>query len=145
MRIADLAKELKVTEKFLLERIKTLKLRSKDGLEITAGVEFILRDALADEGIGKKVVEEEAPKKVVKKASTADLGLVEALKRWRLAVAKKEGVPAFRVLTDAVLREIAESRPESEEELLEIAGIGPRLASRYGAGILSVLAGTPLR
>ena len=80
-------------------------------------------------------------KKAVKKASTADLGLVEALKKWRLAVAKKEGVPAFRVLTDAVLREIAESRPESEEELLEIAGIGPRLASRYGVGILQVLRG----
>lgn len=82
-----------------------------------------------------------ASKKVAKKAATADLSTVEALKKWRLAVAKKEGVPAFRVLTDATLREIAESRPVSEEELLEIAGIGPRLAGRYGAGILRVLAG----
>ena len=80
-------------------------------------------------------------KKVAKKAATGDLGLMEALKKWRLGVAKKEGVPAFRVLTDAALREIADSRPVSEEELLEVAGIGPRLASRYGAGILRVLSG----
>ena len=79
-------------------------------------------------------------KKAAKKPGNADLSTVEALKKWRLAMAKKEGVPAFRVLTDAVLREIAESRPVSEEELLEIAGIGPRLAGRYGAGILRVLA-----
>jgi len=82
-----------------------------------------------------------ASKKAAKKASTADLPTVEALKKWRLAVAKKEGVPAFRVLTDAALREIAEERPASEDALLQIAGIGPRLASRYGAGILRVLQG----
>ena len=67
MRIADLAKELKVTEPFILKKIKELKLRAKDDAEITAGVEMILRDALADEGIGKHVVEEEEkPKKAVK-------------------------------------------------------------------------------
>ena len=82
-----------------------------------------------------------ASKKGAKKPATADLSTVEALKKWRLAMAKKEGVPAFRVLTDAVLREIAESRPVSEEAMLQIAGIGPRLAARYGAGILRVLAG----
>ena len=54
-------------------------------------------------------------------------------------MARKEGVPAFRVLTDTVLREIAAERPASEDALLQIAGIGPRLAGRYGAGILGVL------
>ncbi len=68
MRIADLAKELKITEKRVLDKIKDLKLRTKDGLEITIVVEEIVRDAFADEGIGSKVVEVEAPKKTVKKA-----------------------------------------------------------------------------
>ena len=69
MRIADLAKELKITEKYINDKIKSLKLRSKDGGEITAVVEMILRDALADEGIGQKVVDEpEPPKKTAKKA-----------------------------------------------------------------------------
>ena len=68
MRIADLAKELKITEGRILDKIKELKLRTKDGLEITAGVEMIVRDALADEGIGFRIMEPEAPKKPVKKA-----------------------------------------------------------------------------
>ncbi len=64
MRIADLAKELKITEKLINDKIKSLKLRSKEGGEITAVVEMIVRDALADEGIGQKVADEpEKPKK----------------------------------------------------------------------------------
>jgi len=64
MHIADLAKELKITEKYINDKIKSLKLRSKDGTEITAVVEMILRDALAEEGIGQKVADEpEVPKK----------------------------------------------------------------------------------
>ena len=77
MLIADLAKELKITELFITEKIHSLKLRSKDGIEITAVVEMILRDALADEGIGKKVEDEPqaSKKKTVKKAkSTAEPG-----------------------------------------------------------------------
>src|SRR5271157_5801616 len=73
MRIADLAKELKITEKYINDKIKSLKLRSKDGGEMTAVVEMIIRDALADEGIGHKVVDEpEVPKKKksVKKAKS---------------------------------------------------------------------------
>jgi len=71
MRIADLAKELKITESFINDKIHSLKLRSKDGGEITAVVEMILRDALADEGIGQKVVDEpEAPKKSAKKSKS---------------------------------------------------------------------------
>ena len=71
MKIAELAKELKITEKRIDEKIKSLKLRSKETGELTAVVEMILRDSLADEGIGHKVVEEpEVPKKPAKKAKT---------------------------------------------------------------------------
>ncbi len=71
MRIADLAKELKITEDFIADKLKVLKMRAKDGGEITAGVEMVLRDVLADEGIGKHVVDEEPKKKVVKKKAVA--------------------------------------------------------------------------
>jgi DNA topoisomerase-3 len=79
-----------------------------------------------------------AAKKAMKKA-VADDPAVDALKKWRVGQAKKEGVPAFRVLTDKVLLEIAGERPGSTEELQLIAGVGPRLASRYGGAILKVL------
>lgn len=79
-----------------------------------------------------------AAKKAMKKAAGED-AIVEALKQWRMGIAKKEGVPAFRVLTDKALLGIAEERPASNEELLAVAGVGPRAVSRYGAGILRVL------
>ncbi len=71
MKIADLAKELKITEKKIADKIKSMKLRSKEGGEITAVVEMILRDSFADEGIGQKVADEPAPakKKPAKKAA----------------------------------------------------------------------------
>ena len=74
MKIADLAKELKITESYINDKIHSLKLRSKDGGEITPVVEMILRDALADEGIGQKVVDEpETPKKkATKKVKPAE-------------------------------------------------------------------------
>lgn len=71
MRIADLAKELNITTAFIEDKIKALKLRAKEGGEITPGVEMVLRDALADEGIGKHVVEEEPKKPVRKKKAPA--------------------------------------------------------------------------
>ncbi len=90
MRIADLAKELKVTDAFIDKKLKALKLRSKPDGEITAGVEMILRDALAEEGIGKKVVDEEEKPKAKKKAKPA--------------VAKKADAPAKTVKKKVVAK-----------------------------------------
>src|SRR5277367_2069831 len=92
MKIADLAKELKITEKYINDKIHTLKLRSKDGGEITAVVEMILRDAMADEGIGQKVVDEpETPKKktVKKVKSPAETTDKPKPKKSKPAPAKK--------------------------------------------------------
>jgi len=44
--------------------------------------------------------------------------VVEKLKAWRLAEARRRGVPAFRILTDAALNGIAASRPSTARELL---------------------------
>jgi DNA topoisomerase-3 len=75
----------------------------------------------------------------VRAAAEGAGAVVEALKKWRLAQAKKEGVPAFRILTDRVLAEIADDRPATQEELLRVAGLGPRTVTRYGAQLLKIL------
>jgi DNA topoisomerase-3 len=84
-----------------------------------------------------------APAKKAAKRSRAKAAagspVVEALKKWRLAQAKKEGVPAFRILTDKVLSEIADDLPATQDELLQVSGLGPRTATRYGAEILRVV------
>ncbi|WP_419145145.1 DNA topoisomerase 3 [Myxococcus stipitatus] len=70
----------------------------------------------------------------------ASPALVEALKAWRLAEARKRKVPAFRILTDKVLGAIATARPENGSELMSIHGVGPALTERYGAQLLSLVA-----
>jgi len=63
----------------------------------------------------------------------------EALRAWRAAAAKEQGVPAYVVFHDATLREIALRDPERAEELAGISGIGAAKLERYGAGVAAAL------
>ncbi|MRR13319.1 hypothetical protein EG835_12895 [bacterium] len=65
--------------------------------------------------------------------------LVDALRRWRLEEAKRHRLPAFRVLTDLTLLDIAARKPATEVELAAIGGIGPSRMERYGARILEIV------
>lgn len=67
--------------------------------------------------------------------------LVDALRRWRLGEAKKHRLPAFRILTDLTLLDVAARRPRTEAELAEISGIGPSRLARYGARLLELVRG----
>jgi ATP-dependent DNA helicase RecQ len=80
-------------------------------------------------------------------ASSPDLGLPltpaqqqldDALRAWRKAEAAKTGKPAFIVLSDAVIRNLAIAQPQSILELLTISGIGPNKADQFGAEIISI-------
>ncbi|WUA59527.1 DNA helicase RecQ [Streptomyces sp. NBC_00224] len=65
--------------------------------------------------------------------------LFEALRAWRAAEAREQGVPAYVIFHDATLREIAVARPGSVEELGTIAGVGEKKLATYGEGVLEVL------
>ena len=65
--------------------------------------------------------------------------LEKALRDWRLAEAKKRGVPAFRIFSDKVLRAIAETRPESTADLLAIPGLGLKAVESYARQIYRIL------
>ena len=65
---------------------------------------------------------------------------MEELKAWRLKEAKRRRIPAFRVLTDRVIEALVTERPHDEESLLQVSGIGPTLARKYGATFLEILA-----
>ncbi|MBC7924032.1 MAG: HRDC domain-containing protein, partial [Bryobacteraceae bacterium] len=62
-----------------------------------------------------------------------------ALRAWRLQEAKKQSIPAFRILTDRVLFAVAEKRPRNLHELLQVPGMGPKMVEKYGAQIFRVL------
>jgi DNA helicase-2/ATP-dependent DNA helicase PcrA len=71
---------------------------------------------------------------------SADASAAErALREWRSAVAKKEGVPAYVVLTDKDLVGIASDLPRTLPGLARCRGIGPLRLERWGDEILAVL------
>jgi len=72
-------------------------------------------------------------------APPANAAVEKALRDWRLAEAKRRGVPAFRILSDRALLAIAAEKPATVRELLEIPGVGPRGAEQYGAQIFRIL------
>ncbi len=90
-------------------------------------------DAPAPTSRGRRAVSGDA------EGAEAPPALVESLKAWRLAEARKRKVPAFRILTDRVLGAIAVARPENGRELMAIHGVGPALTERYGTEILSLV------
>ena len=71
--------------------------------------------------------------------SQGDAVLLDRLKRWRSSEAQAQSVPAFVILHDATLIEIARTRPRSLDALARIAGIGARKLERYGASIVDLV------
>jgi ATP-dependent DNA helicase RecQ len=63
----------------------------------------------------------------------------ERLRRWRLGLARAEARAAFTIFDDRTLREIAERDPGSVAELLQVRGVGPSKALRYGEAVIGVL------
>jgi len=63
----------------------------------------------------------------------------DALRAWRLGEAREKDVPAFVVFTDATLVAIAEARPQTIQELGELAGVGSAKLERYGEAVLEII------
>ena len=89
------------------------------------------------------------PRKAAKKSrsaasaavSAADSGLLEQLKAWRLEEARTQAVPAYVILHDRTLAEIASTRPQDMTALSMIGGIGAKKLERYGSALLDLVRG----
>jgi ATP-dependent DNA helicase RecQ len=73
--------------------------------------------------------------------SEADGALLERLKAWRLAEARAQSVPAFVILHDRTLAEIARQRPHDLPAMGSIGGIGAKKLARYGPALVELIAG----
>jgi len=65
--------------------------------------------------------------------------LFERLRALRKRLADAEGVPAYIVFSDAVLRQMAAAVPKSHDGLLALSGVGPVKLERYGEAFLAML------
>ena len=65
--------------------------------------------------------------------------LFQKLKNWRNDMARKEGLPVYRVFQNKTLEDIAEIMPVNKKELLEIKGIKERKFEKYGKDVLDLI------
>ena len=71
---------------------------------------------------------------------TIGSGLFEHLRKLRLRIAEKEGIPAYLVFNDATLRDMERLKPKNRAEMLEVSGVGAHKMSKYGQQFLKVVA-----
>jgi ATP-dependent DNA helicase RecQ len=84
----------------------------------------------------KEVIETQAAAEAVE----YDTILFESLRLVRKQLAEEENVPAYIVLSDATLQELAAYMPLSKEELSNITGFGQMKIEKYGPPFLLAIA-----
>jgi superfamily II DNA helicase RecQ len=130
--------------------------RAAYSINETTPIEFIMKEtAVPAKRKGKRKVAVAAKGKRAKRSEApgrpkpvpedqrskvgSDSGMEEALRAWRLAEARRRGVPAFRILSDQALRAMATRRPGTVRELLAIPGIGITTVEKYARQFYRIL------
>lgn len=82
-------------------------------------------------------------KKAMRKAELAvadeDLDLFEDLRECRKRLATKHNVPPYVIFHDATLMQMAADKPQTDDELLAVSGVGQTKLERFGADFLDVI------
>ncbi|MGB3303754.1 MAG: DNA helicase RecQ [Gordonia sp. (in: high G+C Gram-positive bacteria)] len=115
-----------------------LRLTEKAGPVLRGETTVMLREEVKAPARARKASRAAAP---AADLSEGDRSLFEVLRRWRAAVAKEAGLPAYTVLGNKSLEEIAAMKPANRDELLGITGIGQNKLEKYGDQVLEILAG----
>ena len=87
----------------------------------------------------RKATSTKTSRTVVSDLSAADDALFQLLRRWRADTAREQSVPAYVILHDKTLRELAEVRPTSHGLLASITGMGSAKIEHYGAELLDLI------
>ena len=113
-------------------------------LKLTAAARPVLK---GEETVMLRAIEVRTKQRKSRLASSSGTGyhddedpLFIALRAWRRETANEKGIPAYVILHDATLREIAARRPATLAELGEISGLGAKKLEAYGEAVLGVVA-----
>lgn len=111
------------------------------GLAITAAAHAVLR---GEEPVilRRDLVSRARPSVVVRtQVDDEDAPLLSALKAKRRALAEAARVPAYVIFPDRTLIEMAQSRPQTLDDMARVNGVGAKKLESYGAEFLLVIAG----
>lgn len=65
--------------------------------------------------------------------------IIAYFKQWRLDKSKEINLPAYTILTNKTIYEIAKKNPSTIDELENISGIGEHKKNKYGEDIIALL------
>ena len=88
-----------------------------------------------------EMLKKKAPKVIRSPVSggSVNTGLNDNLREWRKSMARKRGLPAFRIFTNKVLDNLTSDLPTSNDELHMVNGVGPYFVKRYGKEIIRII------
>jgi ATP-dependent DNA helicase RecQ len=66
-------------------------------------------------------------------------GLLEKLRELRARLARETRVPSYIVFSDASLRDMCRKMPETEEQFLDVSGVGSLKMEKYGAAFTALI------
>jgi len=69
-----------------------------------------------------------------------DKALFEALRVTRKSLAEEQGVPPYVIFADTTLVEMAQKRPQSSANFLDLSGVGQTKLERYGSTFIETIA-----
>jgi len=127
-------REIRFQRAALTQKARRLGAFDPTGMELTAEV-------ASKTGTRKKRKTAKKSIPVSTVLSSAEEELLKTLRSWRLSEARRRRIPAFRILGDRTLEALVRARPSDDDELLDIPGIGPTIARKYGKKLLEVIAG----
>ncbi|MGC1870483.1 MAG: ATP-dependent DNA helicase RecQ [Acidobacteriaceae bacterium] len=126
---------------------------TQEGEELppTDPLDFVLPDSSShvtrksDGKRSRKSVSSKAATTPTRKLDTSEMSahaaaIEDKLRTWRLAEARKHGVPAYCIVGNKTMRDIAQQRPITLEELRCVSGIGPSKAEKFGEEICRICA-----
>ena len=65
--------------------------------------------------------------------------LFEILKEIRTEIARKKGVPAYLIFTDATLADMCRKMPITDEDFLTVNGVGKNKFEKYGEQFIKAI------
>jgi hypothetical protein len=88
---------------------------------------------------GHAIRELRLPKQYTKSAENFDAVLFEALRTVRTTLAERHHLPTFVIASDRLLQNIAQTQPETIEDLAAVKGVGPETVERFGEAFLKAV------
>ncbi|HSM62858.1 MAG TPA: helix-turn-helix domain-containing protein, partial [Gillisia sp.] len=82
--------------------------------------------------LAKNLDQKEIKEDQAKATKTKDSSLFEKLRLLRLGIAQDEGIPAYLIFNDATLKEMEKNRPMTDEDFMQINGVGRKKMEDYG-------------